>query len=96
MIELTLSSVNWHVCLTSSKQINKCREGICLYEILCDKIWSPKRKGKDFYFGLQDKCNKMLRLLPNKKYLNKQHINIHSLLQRFDVEILNTAIFSDF
>ena len=37
----------------------------------------------------------MIRLL-RKKSLNKQHINIHSLIQRFYVEILKTAIFSAF
>ena len=39
------------------------------------------------------KCSDFFRI---KKCLNKQHINIHSLIQRFDVDILDTAIFSAF
>ena len=52
MIEFTLSGVNMLVCLTSWKQINKCTEGICLYEILCDKMEKQKKREKEFYFGL--------------------------------------------
>ena len=86
MIEFTLSGVNWLVCLTSWKQINKCTEGICLYAILCDKMEMPKKWKMTFILDLNDPTSS------EKKCLNKNHINIHRLIQRFYVDILITAI----
>ena len=30
------------------KQINRCTEGICLHEILCDKMETPKKRKRIF------------------------------------------------
>ena len=70
MFECNLSGVNWLVCLTSWKQINKCTEEICLYhyEILCDKMETPTKGKMTFTLDLK---------------INKQHINIHSLYTDF-------------
>ena len=91
MIEFTLSGVNWLVCLKSWKQINKCTEGICLYEILCDKMEMPKKWKRTFILDL--KINVINDPTSSeKKCLNKEHINIHRLIQRFYVDISITAI----
>ena len=82
MIEITLSGLNWLVCLMSYKQINKCTEGMCLFEILCDKMETPTKR--NMTLTLDFKINV---INPNKKCLNKHHINIHSFIQNFYVEI---------
>ena len=63
-----------------------------MYEILCDKMEIPKKRKRTFTFDF--KINVINNPTSSKKGLNKQHINITSLIQRFYVEILNTAIFS--
>ena len=64
-----------------NKSINVQRGGISLYEILCDKMETPKKRKTTFTLNFK---------------INEQHINIHSVIQRFYVEILNTVILSAF